>query len=478
MTPAFATALPATSTLLPPTVGIASSAIPSRTPSADACLPLTPAADRPAYRFAVTADPVGHRLQVRQRLALADPLRLATGDIVFNVPAAHATGVFTMTRVAVAGQSAPAQIELAGTTLRVALPQAARRAPAVTVCLDYDLALPPAGGEGISAVHTLGWSELGMVAGLWYPVLAPYDPGQGWRLIPYHPVGDPIIFEAADYDVAVSAPAGYTVIAAGPQGVKEAAWQFHLAEARGFAFVVSNRLQVIRGESAGIPFQVYHLPEHRPAALDAGRAVHEALALFTAAYGPYPYPALTIVEAVQFGGMEYSGLVTFSSQSFDEYQPPAAGAEFGADFLIKFVVHEIAHQWWYGAVGNDQANEPWLDEALARFSERLYYERLHGANLEWWGSTSVSMATVPINRPIYDFADTAAYVQAVYVSAARFLLAVRQMLGDQAFFAFLQDYYRQNRRRLVSQAEFLKVLRAQTGPALDELLPVYFDPVP
>lgn len=459
---------------MPATVGIT----PSTTPTADACLPLSPGGDRPVYRFDVTADPAGHRLQVRQQLAVADPIRLTTGEIVFNVPAAHAAGVFTVTRAALAGQREPAQIALEGTALRVALPEAARRAAAVTVCLDYTLDLPRAGGEGISAVHTLGWSELGMVAGLWYPVLAPYDSAHGWRLIPYHPVGDPIIFEAADYAVAVSAPVGYTVIAAGSQGVKDAAWQFQLAEARGFAFVVSNRLDVIRGESAGIPFQVYTLPTHRSAALDVGRASHEALPLFTATYGPYPYPALTIVEAVQFGGMEYSGLITFSSQAFDEYQPPASGAEFGADFLIKFVVHEIAHQWWYGAVGNDQANEPWLDEALARFSERLYYERLHPANLEWWGATSVNMATVPINRPIYEFADTAAYVQAVYVSGARFLLAVRQALGDKAFFAFLQDYYRQNRGRIVTQAEFLKSLRDQAGPALDRLLPAYFDPIP
>jgi aminopeptidase N len=88
------------------------------------------------------------------------------------------------------------------------------------------------------------------------------------------------------------------------------------------------------------------------------------------------------------------------------------------------------------------------------------------------------MATVPINRPIYDFADTVSYVQAVYVSGARFLLAIRQALGDQAFFAFLQDYYYQYRGRLATQAEFLALLRAHAGPAPDKLLSAYFDPAP
>jgi Peptidase family M1 domain len=36
------------------------------------------------------------------------------------------------------------------------------------------------------------------------------------------------------------------------------------------------------------------------------------------------------------------------------------------------ISHEIAHQWWYGLVGNNQFREPWLDESFAQYSqERL-----------------------------------------------------------------------------------------------------------
>ena len=88
------------------------------------------------------------------------------------------------------------------------------------------------------------------------------------------------------------------------------------------------------------------------------------------------------------------------------------------------------------------------------------------------------MKTLPINRPIYDFADTAGYVQAVYVSSARFLLDVRDKMGDKAFYDFLQDYYRQYRDQIVTQAQFLSLLRSYAGADLDHLLPLYFDPVP
>ena len=39
------------------------------------------------------------------------------------------------------------------------------------------------------------------------------------------------------------------------------------------------------------------------------------------------------------------------------------------------VAHEVAHQWWYSLVGNDQIDEPWLDEAFAQFTTALVLPR-------------------------------------------------------------------------------------------------------
>jgi len=425
------------------------------------------------------AEPGAHRLHVHQQLALADPIRLATGEILFNVLANHAVGIFTLTGVWLAGDSAPLTATLADTTLRVALPAALRGAAAATLCLNFTVDLPPVVDTGgITAAHALGWSDLGDVAGAWYPLLAPYDAGTGWILTPYHPIGDPLVAEAADYVVTVTAPAGYTVIGAGLQAARGGVWEFALPAARVFAFAVADRLIVTQADADGIPVRIYHLPDHQAAARDVLTAAGEALPLFTKTFGAYPNTDLTVVEAVQFGGMEYSGLITFSSQWFADYRPPAAGEEFGADYLIRFVVHEIGHQWWYAAVGNNQAAEPWLDEALARYGEWLYYAQLHPAHLAWWEAPSAGLTTVPIDRPIYDFQDTTSYVQAVYVSGTRFLLAVRDRIGEAAFTAFLRDYYRQYRGRIVSGAELLAALRTHAGPALDELLPAYFGSLP
>ena len=34
------------------------------------------------------------------------------------------------------------------------------------------------------------------------------------------------------------------------------------------------------------------------------------------------------------------------------------------------MTHELAHEWWYALIGDDQARDPWLDEAFASYSER------------------------------------------------------------------------------------------------------------
>ena len=83
-------------------------------------------------------------------------------------------------------------------------------------------------------------------------------------------------------------------------------------------------------------------------------AAQKSVSTFSASFGPYPYPELDVVLGAfpDFGGMEYPTIV-FSE--VDKWT----------------VAHEVAHQWWYGLVGNDQYSEPWLDESLATWSEEL-----------------------------------------------------------------------------------------------------------
>ncbi len=77
--------------------------------------------------------------------------------------------------------------------------------------------------------------------------------------------------------------------------------------------------------------------------------------------------------------MEYDGLYYLGESYYRQYKGEPLS------YLVAIAAHETAHQWFYGVVGNDPAIEPWLDEALATYSELLYYQRYfpESAN-DWW----------------------------------------------------------------------------------------------
>ena len=81
------------------------------------------------------------------------------------------------------------------------------------------------------------------------------------------------------------------------------------------------------------------------AAVDAFRAMRSRL-------GPYPYPVYKVVQSAGGYGMESPGLTWI----------PYGVSRTNLRYLV---AHETAHQWFYGLVGNDQARQPFADEALA-----------------------------------------------------------------------------------------------------------------
>jgi hypothetical protein len=63
------------------------------------------------------------------------------------------------------------------------------------------------------------------------------------------------------------------------------------------------------------------------------------------------------------------------AEKYGAHGRPAQSLLAGVEWLA---AHEVAHQWWFGVVGNDQIDEPWLDEALTQYSTMLYYEKAYG----------------------------------------------------------------------------------------------------
>ena len=134
--------------------------------------------------------------------------------------------------------------------------------------------------------------------------------------------------------------------------------------------------------------------------------------------------------------------------------------------LEETIAHEVAHQWWAMAVGSDSIRAPWLDEALTNYSSMIYWEDRYGAakaaemrdtHLKQPYSLARMMGAPdgPANLKTADYSNNLQYGALVYGKAALFYQALREKMGDVAFFGALRDYYRDETNQLSNAGDLL-----------------------
>ena len=173
-----------------------------------------------------------------------------------------------------------------------------------------------------------------------------------------------------------------------------------------------------------------------------GRAIMSlalrALRRYQAMMGPYPYPTFAVAESGGGSGMEAPGSIWIPR-----------GLTSGQ--LPWLVSHEAAHQWFYAIVGNDQAREPFADEAMADFLAR--YITATGRRSR--------CSTDTLDRTIYRYSSRC-YFEVVYVQGGRVLDQLRRRMGPTAFWAGIRDYLATNRFGLGGTRLLLETLDAHT----------------
>jgi hypothetical protein len=112
----------------------------------------------------------------------------------------------------------------------------------------------------------------------------------------------------------------------------------------------------------------------------------------------------------------------------------------------------VAHQWWYGVVGNNQTTEPFMDEALADFSARQFLGLLRGSRC----------SRGRLDRTIYQYS-TSCYFEIVYIQGGNFLDDLRRDMGSAAFWRALRRFYQQNKFTISGTRELLETFRDEAG---------------
>jgi len=352
--------------------------------------------------------------------------------------------------------------------LVIPLPKPLAAEEQIQLTLHYQLNLPQQEG-------TFGKTRLQSNLADWYAQIPPYQFEEGWIIMPSHTVGEYMVYALADFsmDLYIKKNADKVVIAACTEGKwKGDHYHYEHNKARNFTWSASTFYQTVWSRAGKTTILGYVFYNHVTSGQKAVQVVHDALVLFEELFGEYPRHYLMFVEADFRDGMEYDGLFFL-----DQYYFANPGSDARAS-LTALSAHETAHQWWLYAVSNNQAREPWLDEALATYSELLFYERYYPAYTSWWWDYRVHTFTPKgwVNRDIYSFSTYRDYVNAVYLRGALFISQLREELGDEVFFRFLHTYAEKYRYQLVTEKEFFDLLTEVAGSDLQQLRQSYFSP--
>ncbi|MFJ8541533.1 M1 family metallopeptidase [Streptomyces sp. NPDC093586] len=406
--------------------------------------------DHPRYDVTLRADADGThwkgRQQVSFRNASDQPLRevylrlWGNGEDACGTPGSPSP--VTVSRVR-GGTASGLSVDC--TALRITLPTALERGRRTAVSFDLSLTVPERnnrfGREG--AFRFLGNA---------LPVLAVHD-ATGWHLDPYVSTGESFYTLAGDFRVTLDHPSALQVPATGrtrtgPGTPGRTLTHSDAHRVRDFAWAAGPFRTATQTTPGGVRVRSYWSPDTpaegvRLTRRDGAAAVDR----FSTEYGSYPYGELDLVMTPRFGGgMEYPGLVLLGTE------------EEGSA-----VVHEVAHQWWYGIVGNDQYRAPWLDESFAQYANARFYG---WDTRDCWAPDEWTDQDAALTSPMAYWTEHPGTYHLVYTAGSCALADLERTLGTATMARLLKRYAHDHWYGVSTTADFKKTAQSMTDKDL------------
>jgi hypothetical protein len=357
-------------------------------------------------------------------------------------------------------------------------------------------------------------SRMGLNSGVyqvsqWYPKPAVYDMA-GWHPMPYLDQGE-YYSEFGSFDVTITLGENYVVAASGElRTASEIAWLSEVAgkwqvydpdkvpgtktlrftgeDIHDFAWIASKRFRVMQdsiilpGSGRKVKTMVFFTGIQGYLWEKALEYVNRSLMSFSKWIGDYPYNTFSAVQAPMAAGsgMEYPGLAVIGYAD-DEWS------------LNQVITHEVAHNWFYSAIGSDERRYPFMDESLANAYEVRHMDLYYPGKKMWemivrkektarffgieefpegrlseigWLIPARNNLEQPLNLAAQEYSPDN-YVDILYFKGGQGFNYLRSYLGDKEFDAIMQHYYTTWKSRHPSPGDLRAIFESKTDRDLD-----------
>lgn len=451
---------------------------PSATPEPTATATSVPAPERAAYTINAVMDYAAKTMAVDESVIYPNHSGLPLTDLVMAVEPNFWAGGFVLESLSVDGTPIT-NYTLDGQKLAFPLPSTFHAETTITIAIKYSLVLPliEPTDPGLARPRIYGYSARQINLTNWYPFVVPRINDE-WVLHDPWAYGEHLVYEAADFTVNIrqADPSVTPVVAASSAAVQNGEWTtYTLTSGRTFAISASTDFLTQSTQVGQVAVTSYYLqPLYHDSAAAALNAAAQAVQIFSQRFGPYPHATLAVVMGDFNDGMEFSGFFFLPHDFYNLYDGTLN------NLLTTVAAHETAHQWWFEQVANDQALQPWLDEALCAYSEHIFYETASPNSIaQWWWIYRVDVYNPQgwVDIPVYAGEGFQPYTNAVYFRGAHFMDELRARIGDEAFFGFLQDYVKQYYGKIATADDFFTLLRQHAGVDFGDIQRGYFQNV-
>jgi hypothetical protein len=310
----------------------------------------------------------------------------------------------------------------------------------------------------------------------WYPKPAVYDK-KGWHEMPYLDQGE-FYSEFGSFDVRITVPKNYVIAATGElQNADEKEWlmqrsnfdwktqkqkiklkngtiktvtqkyppsstetktlQYKQDNVHDFAWFADKRFIVDTDTcrlASGRIIQAYsfYTPQEKNIWKNSVPFAKDAVRFYSNEVGEYPYNVASVVQGPQSfgGGMEYPTITIISPMPSPKY-------------LDEVIAHELGHNWFYGILGSNEREHPWMDEGINTFYEYKYMRKKYGMNKTHellFQTVAARRTDQPIETSSEQFNEIN-YAVVAYHKTAEWMRLLESQTGQNVFRDQMHQYF-------------------------------------